>query len=439
MTTARSDFPGKPPWKKADGMYNKTCLENGVRIISERLEHLQSVSLGIWVSTGSRDEDAARSGISHFIEHMVFKGTKRRTGMQIAKEFDSIGGHSNAFTGKEHTCYHARVLDRHLGPCADLIADMVLNPTFDAGDLERERQVVLQEISMVEDTPDDVIHELLGRLFWAGHPLGMSVLGSGETVSTLDRQGMLQHMCNSYVPGTILVTAAGNVDHDDLVSRFRVLLGHLEGRGDLPVRSSPEPHGAISCNDKDLEQVHICLGAPAPSQKDESRYACSVFNTILGGNMSSRLFQEVREKRGLAYSVFSFVSSYQDAGLAGVYAATDRERVNDLLGTVKGEIDMLIKGGLSPEELEAAKEYLIGSMRLSAESSDHLMSRLARSEFLFGHHVSFEEIEDGLRRVSIGDVARVACSAFCNDKVSLVTLGPFTEKAIDRGILDFGR
>lgn len=419
-------------------MYNKTCLENGVRIISQRSEHLQSVSMGIWIGAGSRDEDAALSGISHFIEHMVFKGTKRRSGVRIAKEFDSIGGLSNAFTGKEYTCYHARVLLKHVDMCIDLLADIVLNPTFDALDLERERQVVLQEISMVEDTPDDMIHELLSRAFWPGHPLGMSVLGSDETVSTINRDILFRHMGHAYVPGTILITAAGNVHHNELVERFSPFFESLDAGGQLPPRYNPQPHGDVSCYEKDLEQVHICIGGTAPSQKDGNRFACSVFNTILGGNMSSRLFQEIRENRGLAYSVFSSVSSYQDAGLLEVYAATDSDQVNELLSTVKAEIRKLCHGDLSASDLNAATEYLIGSMHLSAESPDYLMSRLAKNEFLFGHPVSFEDVEHNLRKVDIDDVVEAASAAFLEQPVSLVTLGPFTKTKLDEGNLVFG-
>ncbi len=419
-------------------MYKKTYLKNGVRIISEKLEHLKSVSMGIWIGSGSRDEDAALSGISHFIEHMVFKGTRRRSGIQIAKEFDAIGGLSNAFTGKEYTCYHARVLNRHFDVCIDLLGDIVLNPTFNPVDLERERQVVLQEISMVEDTPDDMIHELLSRSFWSGHPLGMSVLGSDETVSEIDRDRMIRHMGLAYVPETTIVTAAGCVDHDELVERFLPLFEPLgSGRG-LPVRSNPEPHGEASCHEKDLEQVHICIGGFAPSQKDDSRFACSVFNTILGGNMSSRLFQEIRENRALAYSVFSFVVSYQDAGLLGVYAATDPGQVNDLLSSVQSEIRKLCRGELSRADLEAAREYLIGSMHLSAESPDHLMSRLAKNEFLFGRPVTCSEVESRLREVEMDDVVQAASEAFLQHPVSLVTLGPFSRTELDDGHLFFG-
>jgi len=245
-------------------MYHKTCLDNGVRIISERSEHLQSVSMGIWIGAGSRDEDTALSGISHLIEHMVFKGTKRRTGVQIAKEFDAIGGLSNAFTGKEHTCYHARVLLKHVDICTDLLGDIVLNPTFDSADLERERQVVLQEISMVEDTPDDMIHELLSRAFWPGHPLGMSVLGSNETVSAIDRDVLFRHMGNAYVPGTILITAAGNVNHHELVERFAPLFESIKAGEQLPPRSNPKAHGEVSCFEKDLNRFISASVDPHP-------------------------------------------------------------------------------------------------------------------------------------------------------------------------------
>lgn len=436
--TGKYAFPEKLHLKKADLMYNKTCLENGVRIISERSENLQSVSMGIWIGTGSRDEDAALSGISHFIEHMVFKGTKRRSGVQIAKEFDSIGGLSNAFTGKEYTCYHARVLPRHFDVCTDLLGDIVLNPTFNSADLERERQVILQEISMVEDTPDDMIHELLSRSFWPGHPLGLSVLGTDETVSAIDRDILFLHKCHAYAPGTILITAAGNVDHLELIDRFTPLFESLDSGEEPSPRYDPKPHGEVLCCEKDLEQVHICIGGSAPSQKDDNRFACSIFNTILGGNMSSRLFQEIRENRGLAYSVFSFVSSYQDAGLLEVYAATDSEQVNELLSTVKVEIRKLCNGEFSEADLNAAREYLIGSMHLSAESPDYLMSKLAKNEFLFGNPIKCEEVELMLRQVEIDDVVKAASRAFLKHPVSFVTLGPFTRRELDEDNLVFG-
>jgi predicted Zn-dependent peptidase len=291
---------------------------------------------------------------------------------------------------------------------------------------------------MVEDTPDDMIHELLNRSFWPGHPLGMSVLGSNETVSAIDRDILFRHMGHAYVPGTILITAAGHVDHDDLVRRFTPLFEPLRPGNDLPPRYNPKAHGDVSCYKKDLEQVHICIGGSAPSQRDTDRFACSIFNTILGGNMSSRLFQEIRENRGLAYSVFSFVSSYQDAGLLEVYAATDPDQVNELLSTVKAEIRKLCQGNLSAADLDAAKEYLIGSMRLSAESPDYLMSRLAKNEFLFGHPVSSKEVESNLRKVGIDDVVEAASRAFLRQPVSLVTLGPFTKRELDEDNLDFG-
>lgn len=419
-------------------MYRKTVLKNGIRVISERLEHFRSVSLGIWVGVGSRDEMEEESGISHFIEHMIFKGTGRRSSLQIAKELDAIGGLSNAFTGSEYTCFHAKVLDRHLPFLGEILADIFLNSVYDSEEIDRERQVILQEINMVEDTPDEQIHVLFNRLFWEKHPLGRPVLGSAETVSAVGRENLLSHTSRFHSPERILLVAAGNVDHDGLLDSFRPLFESLEPSLRAPVeRVAPKTNGGISCHFKELEQVHICLGGEAPYLTSDLRFASAILNTILGGNMSSRLFQEIREKRGLAYSIYSFLSAYIDAGVLGVYLATDPSEVSRALDVIRSEIRKIRSGEISDGDLQATKEHLVGSILLGSESTDSRMMRLAKNEYTFGRYIPYEEVVEELQKVRVDEVIAVAEEVFKEGKVSLVTLGPFKESELNAECLHF--
>jgi predicted Zn-dependent peptidase len=418
-------------------MYHKTVLENGVRVISERLEHLKSVSLGIWVNAGSRDEDRIENGTFHFIEHMIFKGTQARSSLQIAKELDAIGGLSNAFTGKENTCFHARVLGKHFPHLADIFSDIFLHSRFDAGDMERERQVILQEIGMVEDNPEDHIHVLFNHLFWMDHPIGMSILGTGETVSGIAKETILKYRSKYYVPEKIIVVAAGDIDHQTTVSYFEPLFGSLEAGNSNPEKNTPRSNAGVSVHSRDLEQVHICLGGEAPSQTDDKRFACAVLSTILGGNMSSRLFQEIREKRGLAYSVYSFLSTYVDTGILGVYVATESRNVNPALETIRTEIKKISEGDISDSDLAAAVDHLIGGIYLSSESADNRMMRNAKNEFVFEKYVGYEELVADLEQVTIDDVVEVASGIFQEGEVSLTALGPIKEEDIDLSNLHF--
>ncbi|SPD74937.1 Peptidase M16 inactive domain protein [uncultured Desulfobacterium sp.] len=418
-------------------MYHKTVLDNGIRIISEQLDHMKSVSLGIWVDVGSRDEKESENGISHFIEHMIFKGTRNRTSFQIAKELDAIGGLSNAFTGKENTCFHARVLGKHFGILADILADIFLNSVFDPEDLERERQVIFQEISMVEDTPDDNIHVLFNRFFWMGHPVGFPILGTIETVSTINKGTILKHINDFYVPEKIVVAAAGSVDHQTLVSYFRPLLEPLNRGNSMHNRTIPPSNGGVYINNKELEQVHICLGGEAPSLLSKKRFACAILNTILGGNMSSRLFQEIRENQGLAYSVYSFLSAYFDTGLLGVYVATDPANVNPVLSTIQKEIRKISSGDLSESDLSAAKEHLIGGIYLSSESTDGRMMRIVKNEMNFNRYIEYEELVAYLEEVKVDEVIEMSNSIFKEGKVSITTLGPLEEAGVDMETLRF--
>jgi len=419
-------------------MYHKTVLKNGVRIISERLEHFRSVSLGIWIGVGSRDESEKENGISHFIEHMTFKGTSARTGLHIAKELDAIGGLSNAFTSTEYTCFHSKVLDKHLPTLVDILSDIFLNSIFDPGDMDRERQVILQEINMMEDTPDEQIHVLFNRLHWMKHPLGMPVLGTPLTVSSIKREEIIGYIKRFYIPERILLVAAGNVDHETLVDYLSPLFDSLPSVGQEPERVSPINHAGVSCHYKELEQVHICLGGKAPHLSGDLRFAAAVLNTILGGNMSSRLFQEIREKRGLAYSVYSFFSSYIDAGLMGIYLATEPQDVNQALEVINTEISKIQKGDLARSDLAATKDHLVGGILLGSESTDGRMMRLAKNEYVFNRHVTYEELVSNLEKVTLEELVAVAEDAFQCDSVSLVTLGPIRKDDLDLSCLRFG-
>ena len=418
-------------------MYHKTVLGNGVKILSEKMEHIRSISLGIWVGVGSRDEMERENGISHFVEHMIFKGTRNRSGLQIAKELDAIGGLSNAFTGKEHTCYHSKVLDKHLSTLAEILSDIFLNSIFDPQDMDRERQVILQEINMMEDTPEDCIHVLFNRLCWFDHPLGMCVLGTDKTVSNIRKETILDYINRFYTPSRIIITAAGNIEHDALVAHFEPLFKAIESGNEDPPRSIPHVHSDISCQWKELEQVHICLGGKAPNLSSDTRFAGAVLNTILGGNMSSRLFQEIREKRGLAYSLYSFLSAYMDTGLMGVYVGTDPSQVNQVLEIVHREIQKIRDGEVSKSDLSAAREHLMGGVLLGAENTDVRMMRLAKNDYVFGRYVTYDELVAKLQEVTVDQVVAVARDTFQNDEVSLVTLGQTKKQDLDLSCLQF--
>lgn len=409
-------------------MYFKSELKNGVRIITEKLDHYRSVSLGIWVGAGSRDEDAEKSGISHFIEHMIFKGTRHRNNLQIAKELDAIGGLSNAFTSKEYTCFHSKVLDKHFPVLAEIMSDIFLNSVFDPDHIDKERQVILQEINMVEDSPEEQIHELFNNLFWRNHPLGLSILGTDETVNSIDRNELLGHKDRYYSPSRIIISIAGNVDHERAVETFKPIFESIEPR-DIPTSTnSPKITQAVSCSYKPIEQVQICLGGRAPNLLSELRFAGALLNTILGGNMSSRLFQEIREKRGLAYSIYSFISAYVDTGLLGIGVGTDPKEVNNVLDVINVEIGKIKRGEITATDLNEAKEHLVGGILLGSESTDSRMLRIAKNEYIFGRYIPYEEIVEDLEAVTVNEVVSCAQEAFRPEQVSLATLGPFNEK-----------
>lgn len=416
-------------------MFAKAVLDNGIRILSEEMANTRSVTLGIWVENGSRHERPLQNGISHFIEHLFFKGTELRSATRIAEEMDSVGGVLNAFTSKEYTCYYAKVLDENLPLAIDLLTDIFLHSVFDREEIERERSVILQEISQAEDAPDDYVHDLFSLDFFSDHPLGRPVCGQAATVSNLHREDFLSFVRDRYLPGRVIVAAAGNLRHEELVREIDRSLGVVpkaEGKGQKAgVEESPNLQSGVFQHSKPLEQVHLCLGAAGIHQSHPQRYSAYVLNTILGGGMSSRLFQEIREKRGRAYSVYSFLSSYKDVGYAGVYAGTSLDWVEEVVELTLREMGRLRAGEIKEEELERGKNQLLGGMVLHLETSDSWMSHIAKNEIYFGKAMSLEEISQGIRAVSRGDIIELASTIFKPQGMALTLLGDVEKKNLD--------
>ncbi len=412
-----------------------TRLTNGVRVLSEPLPDLTSATVGIWVENGSRYERAEQAGISHFLEHLFFKGTARRTAAQIAQEIDAVGGVLNAFTGKEYTCYYAKVLREHLPLALDLLADIFTQSTFAAEEIERERSVIVQEISQVEDTPDDYVHELFNLAFWPGHPLSRPIAGTAETVSRFARDDFLRFLEARYRPDRVLIAAAGALGHDDLLAVADRHFGVLAGSAARVDGGPPEPRAGVSVHEKRLEQVHLCLGTPGIAQADADRYAAHLVNLALGGGMSSRLFQEIRERRGKAYTVYSFLSSYCDAGYTGVYVGTSAEWTREVVEVIRGELARVVRDGLAPDELLRAKNQMKGSLLLGLETSDSRMSRIAKNEIYFGRDVPLEEVAVGIDAVTNDDVLRISRRLFRPEALALTVLGDLKGHALGDEVL----
>jgi len=415
------------------GPIKQTTLDNGLTIISERMEHVRSATVGIWVRSGSRHEAAPLNGISHFIEHTLFKGTRNRTSREIAVESDAIGGHVDAFTSREVASYYVKVLDEHLPRAFDLLADLVTAPLFADEELDRERNVVTEEIKMVEDTPDDLVHEVFVANFWPDHPLGRSILGTVDTLATFNHDAVTNYFSDVYAPRNLVVAGAGNLDHERFVD---MVGGYLSGLKDRPVNrqaSAPLHASRRITLDKDLEQAHLLLGTCCPSMTSADRYTVHVLNVILGGGMSSRLFQTIREDRGLAYAVYSGVNAYTDAGYLSVYAATSPEQLTDVIKLSIEEFNKLKQEPVSDLELERAKGQLKVSIMLSLESTSARMSNLARQEIFFGRQFTLDEILERIEKVTIADVQRVACDIFCNDgDLAITALGQLGSLDLER-------
>ncbi len=411
-------------------MYRKTTLPNGVRVITEAMPHVRSASLGIWADVGSAAEIPAKRGVSHLVEHMLFKGTERRTARQIAETMDAVGGNLNAFTDKEATCYYAKVIDRHVPLAIDVLADMFLHSRFDPAELAKEQKVVLEEIRMYDDSPDEMIHDLFVRTMWSGSHLGEPTIGYAETVSALTSDDLRAHMRAHYAPNVCVFAAAGNVDHDHIVTLVEQAFAGFAGSVDAPVADRPALTPATLVKKKDTEQAYVVLGMRGLSVRDDRRYALSVLDTILGGGMSSRLFQEVREKRGLAYSVYTFQQGYREAGLFGVSAGTSPDSVDECIDVVATELAAFAEHGPTQAEVTLARDHLKGSMTLGLESSSSRMIRLGRSEFNFGRHFEIEAIEAAIDAVGVDEVAALGRELFEPRGLGLCVLGPVEDEEI---------
>ncbi len=387
------------------------------------MSHVRSVSIGVWLVRGSRHEPVEQAGIAHFIEHMLFKGTQSRTAEDIAKAIDSIGGQLDAFTSKEYAGYYIKVLDEHLPLAIDLLSDIVLRPALAAADVERERKVVLEEIKMVEDTPDDLVHELFNEAYWSGHPLGRPILGVPDTIETFTPDSLRQYFAGTYTAPSFVIAAVGNLEHARVRELVEAAFANVS-RASVPAVETPPgltPHAMVRT--KDLEQSHVCLGTPAYRQNHDDRYVSYVLNTVLGGSMSSRLFQNVREKRGLAYAVFSGLSAYRDAGMLSIYAGCANDAVGQVIDLSVAELRRLKEEAVSDEELRRAKDHLKGSLMLNLESTSSRMSHLARQEMYFDRQFGFDETLDGVERVTAEDVLRVSRELLADGTLGATVLG----------------
>jgi len=413
-------------------MYKKTVLDNSIRIVTEKMPS-RLVSIGIWVEVGSRDEGDLTNGIAHFAEHMFFKGTRSRGAYQIAKELDMLGGMSNAFTSTEHTCFYITVLDSQLPKAVDLLADIFLESVFSQDEIDRERQVILQEIAMVEDTPDDRIHELFTSLYWKGNSLANTVLGRREIVEELDSKRLREYVRDNYCAERIVVAAAGNVDHHlfaDLWSDRLAKVPHLDPT--LTKRQAP-PAGMVTTNEivnRPLEQVHMVTGSRGLAVNSADRYKLLLLNVLLGGNMSSRLFQEIREKRGLAYSIYSYLSSTSDCGYLAVYLGVAPRSLPEAISLIDNEFARLKDGEITDEELAGAGDYARGGIYLSSENMEVRMTSLARNEYYFGRYVSIEDVIEGIDRVEAGEIVELAGELFGDGRRPVAVIGPVSDKDI---------
>lgn len=411
-------------------MNRSSRLRNGVRVLTESIPHAISVSAGIWILRGSRSEPSDLSGITHFVEHLFFKGTESRTALDISREIESVGGSLNAFTGKEFTCLHGRALHWHLPLIMELLADIFLRSNLPEEEIERERQVILQEIGMVEDSPEEWVHELFAGAYWRGHPLGRSTLGTKEIISGMDRKGLVEYTRLLQDPARVLVTASGRLDHDEVVRLAETFLDFSESRsGDLTLEK-PSPHRGFHLHVKELGQAHICLGTLGYPYSHPRRYGYHVLNTLLGGGMSSRLFQEIREKRGLAYSVYSFQAAYLDAGMLGVYVGTGRDTVTEVVELLAENFSRLKTEDVSPDELRTAKEQLKGNLLLSTESTGSRMSKLAMNEIYFGRQLDIDDVIEEIERVNADDVRAISGDLFRSEYLGMTVLGDMDRDAM---------
>ena len=405
-------------------MYQKTTLANGLRIVSESIPYMSSISLGIFVGTGSRHETPAEQGVSHFIEHLMFKGTQRRSAKDIAEMVDDVGGQLNAATDRENTCYYIKVLPEHLSLGMDILSDRLLNSKFAETDVEKERQVVLEEISLYEDSPDELIHDLHMNSLWPGHALGRNILGTRQTIAAMDRQSILDYRMRHYVPDNLVIAAAGNLTHSQLVELSQNYWAGVSGKSQILADPTPTFVAARLLQEKDIEQLHICLGTPGVAHDSPQYYASHVLNTILGGGVSSRLFQSIREDRGLAYSVCSYPSSFRDTGLMTIYAGVSPENSREVIEITNAILADIRLNGVRPDEIKRAKEQLKAGLMFSMESSASRMSRVGRAEISSREYLSPEKLAAKVDAVSLEQLFELAQPLYQPDTTCLTALGP---------------
>ncbi len=416
-------------------MHNKTVLSNGIRVISEEINRVRSISIGLWVQSGSRYEDSLSNGTAHFIEHMLFKGTEKRSAFDIASAIDSVGGMMNAFTGKELTSFYIKIPDYHLSMAIDLLADIFIHSCFNEDEIRKEQSVILQEINMIEDSPDDYIHDFFENVFWNDHPLSLPILGKKDQVASFTREKILSFFNARYKSDNLVLAAAGNLKHDMLSDLVEQAFGSISGKTHPSIKSTPVVTSKVATLEKDLEQVHMIVGTLAPSATSPNRYSSFLLNAVLGGCMSSRLFQEIREKKGLAYAIHSYLNPYMDVGSLGIYAGTSEDRVQIVVKLILAELKRLRDNILSEKEMMQAKELIKGNFLLSMESTDNRMIRLAKNEIFFERHISPEDVIASIDAVTAEDVKNLACEIFTPDTITLAATGRVSKNDIS---FDFG-
>ncbi len=414
-------------------MYRKSVLSNGITVVTESIPYFPAVSIGLWWKTGGRFESGENNGISHFIEHMLFKGTGQRSAYDIAREIDAVGGTINAFTGKEYTCLYARVLRKDTDIALHILSDMYQHSTFLEEDIEKEKRVIAQEIKMVEDNPEEYIYDMFNASYFRGHALGMTILGSEKVVEDLTREGLVDHFSRHYTPGSLIITATGRMSHEAFVEKVEALFGSLRNPAAAPESlGNPVPNPSVDIIEKELEHTYLCIGTHGVSQVDPKRYCLYVINAILGGSMSSHLFQEIREKRGLVYNIYSYVNCYHDTGTFGISTSTSEESVEEVVKLIRGEIHRVAEQGITDAELSFSKEHIKGNLFISLEGSETRMGRLAKNEIYFGTYVPLRETIREIDRIRKEEVDEVARSIFRkSEELSLTVLGDVDGERIE--------
>ena len=412
--------------------FQRTILESGATVVTERMSEVRSVSVGFWFGVGSRNEPDKLAGTSHFLEHLLFKGTSSRTAKDIADAFDAVGGDINAFTGKEYTCYYSRVLDNDLPMALEILSDMMSNSLIDPDELESERRVILEEIAMHEDAPDELVHDLFYRSLWNGHPLGRPVLGYNETIASVTRDEVASYWRGRYSPDQLVVAAAGNLDHSDLVRRVEDLLSDIESTPDTKTPAAPKGNAGVSVYKRPTEQAHIVLGTEGLHRKHELRHPLAVLDTVLGGGMSSRLFQEIRERRGLAYSVYSYRAMFAETGAFAIYAGTTPQNATTVIDIVRDQLSSIVDKGITEAELARAKGHVKGALVLSSEDPGSRMNRLGRQQVTTGEILSIDELIERFDRLTMDDIRTVAKMVLGSGGYQTTVVGPFEEDAFDR-------